>query len=76
MRCQRKVELSDCSWNAGLLVCHQYGCYDRNVNGAFEMEEAKQASTDKQELVPDPKLIHPNDILEDLNHISASAGEY
>jgi hypothetical protein len=70
------VPLEDCSWDNGLLVCNMYGCKDRNVNGAFEMAETREVARDRQELVPDPKLINPTDPIEQLNHISASAGTY
>jgi hypothetical protein len=76
MRCERKVPIEDCIWQAGLLICKMYDCQDRNVNGAFEMEEVRQVSQDRQELVPDPKLINPSNPQDDINHISASAGEY
>jgi hypothetical protein len=75
-RCERKVPISDCDWNAGLLVCHIYNCFDCNVDGAFEMAEVREVTRDRQELVPDPKLIHPKDVLDDIQHISASAGSY
>ena len=74
--CQRKVPIEDCVWVGGFLVCKVYNCADRNVNGAFEYAEAREASMDRQELTPDPKLIHPKDILLDIQHISASAGTY
>jgi hypothetical protein len=75
MRCQVKWPIEDMAWNAGLLVCLRR-CYDRNVNGAFEMAEVREVTRDRQELVPDPKLVHPKDVLDDINHISASAGTY
>jgi hypothetical protein len=40
------------------------------------MAEVREVTRDRQELVPDPKLIHPKDVLDDINHISASAGTY
>jgi hypothetical protein len=75
-RCGRKVPISDCSWDAGLLVCTMYNCKDRNINGAFEVAVAQEASRDRQELVPDPKLVNPADVSLQINHISASAGSY
>ena len=75
-RCQRKVPISDCVWDAGLLVDRMYGCADRNVNGAFEVAVSKEASRDRQELVPDPKLVHPDDVSLQIEHISASAGTF
>lgn len=75
MRCQQKYPIQDCSWDAGLLVCNMR-CKDRNINGAFEVNEARECSMDRQELQPDPKLVHPTDVSLQINHISASAGTY
>ena len=74
MRCERKVPISDCSWCDGLLVCHIYGCYDRVINGAFELRTAREASRDRHELVPDEKLINPIDPILQLENVPASAG--
>jgi hypothetical protein len=74
--CQRKVPIEDCEWKGGFLVCKMYDCLDRNVNGAFEYATAQEASRDRQELTPDPKLIHPKDVLLDIQNINASAGTY
>lgn len=71
---QRKAPIEECVWIGGFLVWKEYA--DRNVNGAFEYAVAREASMDRQELVPDPKLIHPKDILLDITNISASAGTY
>lgn len=76
MRCERKVPIEDCEWDNGYLVCKMYGCKDRDVNGSFEFATAQEASRDRQELVPDPKLIHPEDVLPQIQHISARAGTY
>ncbi len=77
-RCQRKVPIADCAWDAGLLVCTDslYGCKDKAINGSFEFREAREASRDRQELVPDPKLIHPVDVSSQLENLPASAGTY
>jgi hypothetical protein len=75
-RCQRKVPIQDCCWDAGILVCTIYGCKDGAINGSFEFREAREASRDRQELVPDPKLIHPVDVSSQLEHLPASAGTY
>jgi hypothetical protein len=75
-RCQRKVPIEDCEWDAGLLVCKMYGCKDRDVNGSFEYAMAQEAARDRQELVPDPKLVHPDDVLPQVQHVSARAGTY
>jgi hypothetical protein len=76
MRCERKVPISDCSWDDGLLVCHIYGCYDRVINGSFELREAREASRDRNELVPDPKLVNPIDPTLQLENVPASAGTW
>jgi hypothetical protein len=77
-RCQRKVPIADCAWDAGLLVCTDslYGCKDKAINGSFEFREAREASRDRQELVPDEKLIHPVDVSSQLENLPASAGTY
>ena len=75
-RCARKVPISDCSWCNGLLVCHMYMCYDRVINGAFEIREAKEVGRDRQELTPDEKLINPIDPLSQLENLPASSGTY
>lgn len=74
-RCQRKVPIEECSWDAGLLVCKVYNCKDRDVNGSFEFEMSRQCSIDRQELTPDPKLVNPVDVLSQIEHVSARAGE-
>ena len=73
-RCERKVPISDCSWDDGLLVCHIYGCVDRAINGSFELRVAREASRDRQELIPDTKLINPIDPILQLETVPASAG--
>lgn len=75
-RCQRKVPLSMCHWDAGLLVCNVYGCQDRDINGSFELREAREISKDRRELVPDPKTYNPTDVLSQMEHVSARAGVY
>jgi hypothetical protein len=76
MRCERKVPISDCNWCDGLLVCHTYACYDRVINGSFELRVAREASRDRQELVPDPVLVDPIDPIMQLENVSASAGTW
>ena len=71
---QRKAPIEECVWKGGFLVWDRYA--DRNVNGAFEYAMAQEASRDRQELTPDPKLIHPKDVLLDISNISASAGTF
>ena len=75
-RCERKVPISDCSWCDGLLVCHFYGCYDRVINGSFELRTAREASRDRNELVPDPKLVNPIDPILQLENVPISAGTW
>jgi len=75
-RCERKVPISMCDWQAGLLVCHIYGCFDVAINGSFEYRMARECSRDRQELVPDPKLIHPIDVTLQIEAVSATAGIY
>jgi hypothetical protein len=75
-RCERKVPISDCDWNNGILVCHIYGCYDRVINGAFELREAREASRDRNELTPDPKLINPIDPMLQMENVPVSAGVF
>jgi hypothetical protein len=76
MRCERKVPIEDCNWCDGLLVCHFYGCYDRVINGSFELRVAREASRDRQELVPDPKLVNPIDPILQLENVPSSAGTW
>lgn len=73
-RTNRKWPLSDMSWDNGLLVCNDVK--DRVVFGAIELAWAREASRDRQELVPDPKLIHPVDPLTQMNTLPASSGVY
>lgn len=74
-RCQQKYPIEMMEWDNGLLVCEER-CQDRAVNGAAENAWAKAASQDRQELVPDPKLIHPVDPMTQVETIPASAGAY
>lgn len=75
-RCQRKVPIEDCAWDNGLLVCTVYGCKDVAINGSFEYRAARECSRDRQELVPDPKLIRPVDVSMQIETVSATAGSY
>lgn len=74
-RCNRKTPLADMSWDNGLLVCNDI-CKDGVVVGAVEYAQAKEASRDRQELVPDPKLIHPIDPQTQIESLPASSGVY
>lgn len=75
-RCQRRVPIAECEWDAGILVCKIFRCRDRSMNGALEYRWAREASRDRQELTPDPKLINPVDISMQLENIPASSGTY
>ena len=74
-RCNRKWPLSDMSWDNGILVCNEI-CRDRTVLGAVELAQAKEAARDRQELTPDPKLIHPVDPRVQIETVPASSGTY
>lgn len=73
-RTNRKWPLSDMSWDNGLLVCNDVA--DKVVFGAIELAWAREASRDRQELTPDPKLIHPIDPITQMNTLPASSGVY
>jgi hypothetical protein len=75
-RCQRKVPIGECVWDNGLLVCKVYDCADRLINGSFEYAYTQEASRDRQELNPDDKLIHPEDVTLQIQRVAASAGTY
>jgi hypothetical protein len=75
-RCERKVPVQECEWDGGYLVCTTYNCKDRNINGALEVGIAMEASRDRQELVPTPKLVNPVDVALQIQNVSASAGTY
>ena len=74
MRTNYKWPISDMSWDAGKLVCNW--AVDRAILGSFEFAMAREASKDRQELVPDPKLIHPVDPMTQLYTLPASSGIY
>jgi len=74
-RCGQKWPIDDCSWDSGSLVCN-YRCKDGAINGSLEFNWAKQASQDRNELVPDPKLIHPVDPRTQIETLPASSGTY
>ena len=74
-RCQRKVPISECVWDAGLLVC-KVDCADRLINGSFEYAVVNQAKLDRLELRPDEKLIHPEDVTLQIQRVGANAGTW
>lgn len=73
-RTQQKWPIEDMSWDNGLLVCNH--AKDRAINGSLEFAWAKEASKDRQELVPDPKLIQPVDPRTQIETLPASSGVY
>jgi hypothetical protein len=73
-RTNRKWPLSDMSWDNGLLVCNDV--VDGVVLGAIENAWARETARDRQELLPDPKLIHPVDPLSQIETLPASSGVY
>lgn len=75
-RCQRKVPIEECQWDNGLLVCKVYDCKDNAINGSLELGWAREASRDRNELVPDPKLINPVDPGLQIEHLPASSGTW
>jgi len=75
MRCQQKHPIEMMAWDNGLLVCTER-CKDVAINGSFEYRMAREASRDRQELVPDAKLIHPVDPFQQLDTLPASAGNF
>jgi len=73
-RSQQKWPIEDMVWDNGLLVCRHLA--DGAINGSLEFNWAIEASKDRQELVPDPKLIHPIDPSTQLPTLPASSGVY
>lgn len=80
MRCQHKAPIDKMEWDGGRLVCARgNGIYcqaDRSINGSLELRWAREVSRERQELVPEPKLINPVDVAQQIEHVSASAGIY
>lgn len=74
MRTGRKWPIEDMSWDNGLLVCNDEK--DSAINGSFEYRMANECMKDRQELVPDPKLIYPVDPFSQLDTLPASSGVY
>lgn len=75
MRCQQKFPVEQMSWDNGLLVCNER-CKDHAINGSFEYRMQREASQDRQELVPDPKIVQPVDPLTQIDTLPATAGVY
>lgn len=80
MRCQHKVPISKMQWDAGLLVCAKtdglYCSADGSIRGALELRWAKEVGRDRQERTPEPKLINPVDVTQQIEAIPASSGVY
>lgn len=74
MRTNHKWPISDMSWDNGLLVCNW--AKDNAIDGSLEYNWAIEAAKDRQELQPDPKLIHPVDPRTQINTLPASSGSY
>jgi hypothetical protein len=74
MRSNRKWPLEDMSWDNGLLVANCEA--DHAINGSLEYNWAVEAQKDRQELTPDPKIIHPVDPRTQINTLPASSGSY
>lgn len=75
-RCQRKVPISECAWDNGILVCKVYNCKDVAINGSLEMRWARECSQDRQELQPDPKLVNPVDPSMQIENVPATSGGF
>jgi hypothetical protein len=73
-RTNHKWPIEDSSWDNGLLVCNW--AKDVSINGALEYNWAIEASKDRQELVPAPKLIHPVDVRTQINTLPATSGSW
>jgi hypothetical protein len=53
-----------------------YLCYDRAINGSFELRVAREASRDRNELTPDPKIVNPIDPIAQLENVPLTAGTW
>lgn len=53
-----------------------YLCYDRAVDGSFELRVAREASRDRNELVPAAKIINPVDPIAQLENVPITAGTW
>jgi hypothetical protein len=76
MRCQRKAPIDDMEWDNGRLVCRLYCSIDGAINGSLELAWAKEVGRDRQERVPEPKLINPVDPALQIETLPASSGVY
>jgi hypothetical protein len=75
-RCQRRCPIELCEWDNGILVCTFFGCKDGAVVGSIELAQAREVGRDRNELVPDPKLINPVDPALQIETLPASSGTY
>lgn len=71
-RTNYKHPIEDSSWDNGLLVANPF--VDKAINGSFEFRVAIEASKDRQELQPAPKLYNPVDPSQQLYGLPASSG--
>ena len=71
-RCNRRMPLSEMSWQYGLLVCQWSDCIDTAVIGSRDLAVARAMTVDRKELQPDPKLYNVKDPAADLNTVPYS----
>jgi hypothetical protein len=63
-RCGSRVHISEMQWQRGLLLCTKWGCVDTGtypLTGEREAAIAHALEVPTQELMPDPKLISPQE---------------
>lgn len=79
-RCGHKIPIEKAEWDFGRLVCARtsglYCAADQGVNGSLELRWAREASLNKHEREPEPKLVNPTDPVSQLEALPASAGMY
>jgi hypothetical protein len=63
------MPLDQLEWQFGLLFCTVYNCLDTAVQGSHEFAVAREVGRQRNELTPDPKLIHPKDPLQDIEDV-------
>jgi hypothetical protein len=64
VRCGSRVHIAEMEWQRGLLLCKKWDCVDSGVyplTGQREAAIAHALEIPTQELVPDPKLISPQE---------------
>lgn len=63
-RCGSRVHINDMEWQRGLLLCKKWDCVDYGVyplTGQRESAVAHALEIPSNELMPDPKLITPQE---------------